>query len=55
MCVMITEILTIEGGQKRCLLTRVDQIYEKKIIIINVKKSQISGILLSGNAKENSE
>ena len=31
MCVMMIEIKTIEGGQKRCLLTKGDQIYEQKI------------------------
>ena len=30
MCVMMTEIYIIEGGQKRCLLTRGDQIYKKR-------------------------
>ena len=29
MCVMMTEIETIEGGQKRCLLTRGDQKLKK--------------------------
>ena len=30
MCVMLIEIYTLEGGHKRCLLTRKDQVYEKK-------------------------
>ena len=30
---MMTEILTKEGGQKKSLYTRGDQIYRKKIII----------------------
>ena len=32
MCVMMTEIETIEGGQKRCLLTRGDKKKESKRI-----------------------
>ena len=32
MCVMMTEIKIIEGGQKRCLLTRGDQIKKNKKI-----------------------
>ena len=31
MCVMMTEIQTLEGGQKRSLLTTGDQIYLKKV------------------------
>ena len=31
MCVMMTEIQNIEGGQKKCLLTRGDQKFKKNI------------------------
>ena len=34
MCVMITEIQIIEGGQKRCLLTRGDQI-KKNVFLMS--------------------
>ena len=30
---MMIEILTIEGGRKRCLLTRGDQIYKKTLLL----------------------
>ena len=33
MCVMMNEIQTIEGGQKRCLLTKGDEIKKQKIYI----------------------
>ena len=37
MCVMMTEIYTIEGGQKRCLLTRgPKKIYLDTVIILYV-------------------
>ena len=37
MCVMMTEIETIEGGQKRCLLSRGDQKLKKIIMFVVVK------------------
>ena len=33
---MMTEIYTIEGGQKRSLLTRGDQIYKKTLINVDL-------------------
>ena len=47
MCVMMTEIKTKEGVQKRSLLTRGDQIYEKKKLpskLVFTKKSFRGGV-----------
>ena len=49
MCVMITEIYTIEGGQKGSLLTRGDQIFEKKIIHLSGKVFKSFRKFKSGN------
>ena len=48
-CVMMPEIQTIEGGPKRCLLTRGDQIYKKnkkklKNIFIGSGQGQVEGV-----------
>ena len=47
MCVMMTEMWTIEGGQKRCHLTRGDQIYLKKMLQLYCIFSHNKQVMLS--------